>query len=173
MLDFITSLGSWNWFILGFVLLAVEVMVPGYFFLWIGVSALIVGFSTLLITWPWQIQLLGFAVLSVASAYFGKRMLGYADDEASEDPHLNKRGSRLEGRTFRLEEAIEHYPGSMIIVTHDRYFLNRVATHILSFEGDGRVIFHHGDYESYKDWKIAQGENPDERKGPHRQFSRS
>ena len=38
-----------------------------------------------------------------------------------------------------LEEAIEHYPGSMIIVTHDRYFLNRVATHILAFEGDGRA----------------------------------
>ena len=57
-----------------------------------------------------------------------------------------------------LEEAIEHYPGSMIIVTHDRYFLNRVATHILSFEGPGEdgtgvVHFHHGDYESFKDWK--------------------
>ena len=36
-----------------------------------------------------------------------------------------------------LEEAIEEYPGSMIVVTHDRYFLNRVATHILAFEGDG------------------------------------
>ncbi len=39
-----------------------------------------------------------------------------------------------------LEEAIELYPGSMIIVTHDRYFLNRVATHILAFEGDGQVV---------------------------------
>ena len=71
-----------------------------------------------------------------------------------------------------LEEAIEHYPGSMIIVTHDRYFLNRVATHILAFEGDGKVVFHHGDYESYKDWKKAQGEDIDAKKGPHRQFSR-
>ena len=64
-----------------------------------------------------------------------------------------------------LEEAIEHYPGSMIIVTHDR-FLNRVATHILAFEGDGKVVFHHGDYESYKDWKKAQGEDIDAKKGP-------
>tara|TARA_R110002126_G_scaffold19349_3_gene72517 strand:+ start:1819 stop:3489 length:1671 start_codon:yes stop_codon:yes gene_type:complete len=72
-----------------------------------------------------------------------------------------------------LEEAIEHYPGSMIIVTHDRYFLNRVATHILAFEGDGRVVYHHGDYESYKDWKLSQGENIDDKGGTHRRFSRS
>jgi energy-dependent translational throttle protein EttA len=72
-----------------------------------------------------------------------------------------------------LEEAIEHYPGSMIIVTHDRYFLNRVATHILAFEGDGRIVYHHGDYESYKDWKLSQGEDIDDRGGTHRRFSRS
>lgn len=76
-----------------------------------------------------------------------------------------------------LEEAIEHYPGSMIIVTHDRYFLNRVATHILSFEGEdengvGIVHFHHGDYESFKEWKKARGEDLDARKGPHRRFAR-
>ena len=72
-----------------------------------------------------------------------------------------------------LEEAIQHYPGSMIIITHDRYFLNRVATHILAFEGDGAVVFHHGDYDSYKAWKLTQGEDLDARKGPHRKFSRS
>jgi len=76
-----------------------------------------------------------------------------------------------------LEEAIEHYPGSMIIVTHDRYFLNRVATHILAFEGDDEqgnpiVAFHHGDYESYKEWKKGRGEDIDVAKGAHRKFSR-
>ena len=111
MMEFFASLGGWNWFILGFVLLAVEVLAPGFFFLWVGISALIIGLSTLLIAWPWQIQMLGFAVLSVASAYLSKKMLGYADDETSDDPHLNKRGSRLEGRTFKLEEAIEHGSG--------------------------------------------------------------
>ncbi|MFT5734906.1 MAG: sulfate-transporting ATPase [Planctomycetota bacterium] len=76
-----------------------------------------------------------------------------------------------------LEEAIEHYPGSMIIVTHDRYFLNRVATHILSFEGEdengvGIVYFHQGDYESFKDWKRSKGEDLDNIKGPRRKFAR-
>ncbi len=77
-----------------------------------------------------------------------------------------------------LEEAIEYYPGNMIIVTHDRYFLNRVATHILSFEGEGEdgvgiVHFHHGDYESFKDWKKSRGEDLDQPKGTHRRFTRS
>ncbi|QDV06941.1 putative ABC transporter ATP-binding protein [Planctomycetes bacterium Poly30] len=76
-----------------------------------------------------------------------------------------------------LEEAIEYYPGNMIIVTHDRYFLNRVATHILSFEGEdengvGIVYFHHGDYESFKDWKRSKGEDLDKLKGPRRKFAR-
>jgi len=71
-----------------------------------------------------------------------------------------------------LEEAILNYAGSMIVVTHDRYFLNRVATHILAFEGDGAVIFHHGDFESYKEWKLKHGEDIEARKGPHRKFSR-
>jgi len=80
----------------------------------------------------------------------------------------------LDLETLRvLEEAIEHYPGSMIIVTHDRYFLNRVATHILAFEGDGVVHFHHGDYESYKEWKLKQGVDVDAKTGKHRKFSRA
>ena len=67
--------------------------------------------GTLLIAWPWQIQIIGFAVLSVASALVGKKMLGYADEAPSDDPHLNKRGARLEGRTFTLSEAIEQGTG--------------------------------------------------------------
>ena len=45
-------------------------------------------------------------------------------------------------------------------------------TRILSFEGDGQVIFHHGDYESFKNWKMSRGEDLDASKGPHRKFSR-
>jgi ATP-binding cassette ChvD family protein len=80
----------------------------------------------------------------------------------------------LDLETLRvLEEAIQEYPGSAIVVTHDRYFLNRVATHILAFEGDGVVRFHHGDYESYVEWKKQQGENVDASSAKFRKFSRS
>jgi energy-dependent translational throttle protein EttA len=51
-----------------------------------------------------------------------------------------------------LEEAIEHYAGCMLIVSHDRYFLDRVCTHILAFEGEGNVEFYYGNYTDYSTW---------------------
>ncbi len=77
----------------------------------------------------------------------------------------------LDLETLRvLEEGITHYPGCMIIVTHDRYFLDKVATHILAFEEDGNVIFHQGDYQSYK---RHRAEMIKETAGTHRKFARS
>jgi len=112
MMEIVNSLGGWNWVIVGFALLAIEILAPGFFFLWLGIAALVIGTSALLIAWPWQLQIIGFAVLSVASAYVGKTMMGYADDDGqTEDPHLNKRAARLQGRTFVLTEAIEHGSG--------------------------------------------------------------
>ncbi len=49
-----------------------------------------------------------------------------------------------------LEEAIQNFAGSAIVVTHDRWFLNRVATHIIAFEGNGRVRWFEGNYEAYE-----------------------
>ncbi|MFT4540923.1 MAG: sulfate-transporting ATPase [Planctomycetota bacterium] len=76
----------------------------------------------------------------------------------------------LDLETLRvLEEGIAHYPGCMIIVTHDRYFLDKVATHILAFEEDGNVEFHQGDYQSYHRHK---SESLKGLGGPHRKFAR-
>lgn len=68
-----------------------------------------------------------------------------------------------------LEEGIAHYPGCMIIVTHDRYFLDKVATHILAFEEGGNIVFHEGDYQSYKNHRAAALKDPS---GTHRKFAR-
>ena len=54
-----------------------------------------------------------------------------------------------------LEDAIESYPGSAIVVSHDRYFLNRVVSHILVFEPTGEINFHHGTYEDYAEWRVG------------------
>ena len=76
----------------------------------------------------------------------------------------------LDLETLRvLEEGVMHYPGCMIIVSHDRYFLDKVATHILAFEDDGNVVFHKGDFQSYKRHK---GEALQEAGGTHRKFAR-
>ncbi|HEY9723128.1 MAG TPA: energy-dependent translational throttle protein EttA [Oscillatoriaceae cyanobacterium] len=54
-----------------------------------------------------------------------------------------------------LEEALIEFPGCAFVVSHDRYFLDRVATAILAFEGDGKVTYHIGGYASYLAWKAA------------------
>jgi ATP-binding cassette ChvD family protein len=82
-----------------------------------------------------------------------------------------------------LEGAIMEYPGSAIVVSHDRYFLNRVATHILSFEGEvvegeaPEIHFFPGDYEAYHEWRdkdrSARGVGPRSRAGKYRQLLRT
>ncbi|MCL2098459.1 MAG: energy-dependent translational throttle protein EttA [Bacteroidales bacterium] len=52
-----------------------------------------------------------------------------------------------------LEEGLEHFAGCAVIISHDRWFLDRVATHILAFEGDSQVVFFEGDYSEYEENK--------------------
>jgi energy-dependent translational throttle protein EttA len=65
-----------------------------------------------------------------------------------------------------LEEAMENFAGCAVVISHDRWFLDRVATHILAFEGDSQVVFHEGNYQSYEaDRKKRLGMDADQ---PHR-----
>ncbi len=52
-----------------------------------------------------------------------------------------------------LEEGLENFAGCAVIISHDRWFLDRVATHILAFEGDSQVYFFEGDYTEYEENK--------------------
>ncbi|TGV74915.1 NfeD family protein, partial [Mesorhizobium sp. M00.F.Ca.ET.158.01.1.1] len=102
MIDRIVSeLGPWNWMVLGFVLLVVEVIAPGFFMLWIVIAALIVGAVSLLIwdaaIWTWQVQVLLFLVLSLVSAFVGKKLMG-GRDQPTDQPLLNRRGAQMIGR---------------------------------------------------------------------------
>jgi ATP-binding cassette subfamily F protein uup len=62
-----------------------------------------------------------------------------------------------------LEEAFNEYPGCVLVVTHDRWFLDRVATGILHFEGEGEVTFHTGNYEDFQRFKAMEQEEQRER----------
>ena len=65
-----------------------------------------------------------------------------------------------------LEEALLDYPGCAVIITHDRWFLDRVATHILAFEGDSQVVWFEGNYADYEaDRRRRLGAEADQ---PHR-----
>lgn len=77
---------------------------------------------------------------------------------------LDEPTNDLDIETLRaLEEAILAFPGSALIISHDRWFLDRVATHILAFEGDSKVNFFHGTYSEYEaDRKKRLGEEADQ-----------
>jgi ATPase subunit of ABC transporter with duplicated ATPase domains len=49
-----------------------------------------------------------------------------------------------------LEEALLNYAGCAVVISHDRWFLDRIATHILAFEGDSRTVWFEGNYQDYE-----------------------
>jgi len=64
---------------------------------------------------------------------------------------LDEPTNDLDVETLRaLEEAILEFPGSAVVISHDRWFLDRIATHILAFEGDSKVFFYEGNYSEYE-----------------------
>lgn len=64
---------------------------------------------------------------------------------------LDEPTNDLDVETLRaLEEGLLNFPGAAIVVSHDRWFLDRICTHILAFEGDSQVIFHEGNYSDYE-----------------------
>jgi sulfate-transporting ATPase len=67
---------------------------------------------------------------------------------------LDEPTNDLDVNTLRmLEEAIMQFSGSMMVISHDRYFLDRICTHMLVFEGDGRVRFWEGNFSAYEAWR--------------------
>ena len=73
---------------------------------------------------------------------------------------LDEPTNDLDVNTMRaLEEALENFAGCAVIISHDRWFLDRVATHILAFEGDSRTVWFEGNYSEYeKDYKRRTGQ---------------
>lgn len=70
---------------------------------------------------------------------------------------LDEPTNDLDVATLRaLEEGINNFGGSAVIISHDRWFLDRVATHILAFEGDSEVYFYYGTYSEYEEDKRAR-----------------
>jgi ATPase subunit of ABC transporter with duplicated ATPase domains len=80
---------------------------------------------------------------------------------------LDEPTNDLDVETLRaLEQALLEFPGSAIVISHDRWFLDRIATHILAFEGDSKVVWFTGNYTDYEeDRKRRLGKEADQ---PHR-----
>ena len=104
--DWLSSLEPhWFWLSVGVALGVIEMLAPGFFLMWLGLAAIIVGMITwaLPISLPLQVGL--FAVLSILTVYAGKKFLKDNPIE-SEDPALNDRSARLKGEIVTVVEAI-------------------------------------------------------------------
>jgi hypothetical protein len=105
-------LGPWNWLIVGLVLLALELLTPGMFLVWLGLAAFLVGLIGFVVDWSWQSQILAFALFSAAAVPIWRRMArGGKRDEGAD--FLNQRALALVGRVFTLEKPIADGHGAI------------------------------------------------------------
>ena len=106
MSDWLLEPVDWNWWVLGGALMAIEALVPGFFFLWMGVAALLVGLVlTILPEMPWTWQVFLFALLSVGSIVAWRMRLRRHPTRTA-DPLLNRRGHQYIGRVFTLDAPV-------------------------------------------------------------------
>jgi membrane protein implicated in regulation of membrane protease activity len=115
---FVAELGAWNWMVLGFALLAAEIVVPGVFLVWFGLAAIVTGLLSLALwdwwLWGWQAQTVSFLLLSLIIAVAGQRFVR-ARERPTDQPLLNQRAEQMVGRTATLEEAITEGRGRVRI----------------------------------------------------------
>lgn len=115
IIEFFSNLGIWGWLIGGFAILALEIVVPGYFFLWIGGAAVAVGLLSLGSLGNWSfwtapIQWFAFAIFSLIAIIIGRRYYDPRNSETDE-PLLNKRSAQLIGRQAILIDPIKDGTG--------------------------------------------------------------
>ena len=103
----------WYWWVLALILLVVEILAPGFFFLWMSASGFITGVMVWLIpSVSMNVQIFVFSVLSVITIT-AWRFYGKNHPIETDQPLLNKRGAQYIGRVFNLYEAIENGQGKI------------------------------------------------------------
>ena len=115
MAEMFSTLGTWNWLIFGFILMALELMAPGVFLFWFGLAALLVGLLSFVIDPSWQLQILMFAIFAVAAVPLWRRVARSNTAVSKSNPFLNKRADALVGRVFTLEKPIIDGSGTVRI----------------------------------------------------------
>jgi membrane protein implicated in regulation of membrane protease activity len=115
MTEMFSTLGTWNWLIFGFILMALELLAPGVFMFWLGLAALLVGLLSFAVNLSWQTQLLMFAVFAAAAVPLWRRVARSNSAVSKSNPFLNKRTDALIGRVFTLEKPIIDGSGTVRI----------------------------------------------------------
>ena len=115
MAEMFATLGTWNWLIFGFLLMALELLAPGVFMFWLGLAALLVGLVSFAINPSWQTQLLMFAIFAVAAVPAWRYFARSAGSSNQGSPFLNNRTKALIGREFTLDKPIVDGTGTVRI----------------------------------------------------------
>jgi membrane protein implicated in regulation of membrane protease activity len=105
LIEHLAALGKWNWLILAAIFFVLELIAPGAFMLWLGISATLVGVILFFVVWSWQAQLVAFAVFALISIPLWRRM-AHRVEKPVDQPFLNRRPEAFIGREFTLEKPI-------------------------------------------------------------------
>src|SRR6185369_9165955 len=114
LIDYLVAWGKWSWLILAAIFFVLELLAPGAFMMWLGLSALIVGLVSFFVAWPWQFQLIAFAVFALASIPLWRRF-AHQVERPVDQPFLNRRADAFVGREFTLEKPIVSGAGTVKI----------------------------------------------------------
>jgi membrane protein implicated in regulation of membrane protease activity len=115
MTEMFATLGTWNWLIFGVIMMALELLAPGVFLLWLGLAALLVGLLSFAFNPSWQLQILMFAIFAAAAVPLWRRVARSNSTVSASNPFLNKRADALVGRVFTLEKPIIDGAGTVRI----------------------------------------------------------
>src|SRR4051812_29068880 len=115
MTEMFLTLGTWNWLIFGFIVMALELTGPGVFLFWLGLASLLVGLMSFAFHPSWQTQLLMFAVFALAAVPVWLRLAQSRSRTSESSPFLNRRAAALVGRVFTLEKPIVDGSGTVRI----------------------------------------------------------
>ena len=114
VIEFITANGPWAWIVAGLVLLALELVVPGGFLLWMGISGIVTGLVVLFWAIGWPLQWLIFGVLSLVSIALWVRWTR-SRPSATDRPYLNRRAEQFVGQEAVLEQPIQQGFGRVVL----------------------------------------------------------
>ncbi len=112
LLDLFVQYGPWAWFVIGLALLALELVVPGGWFLWLGAAGIVTGLTAFIpgVSWPFQVTIFGVLALVIV---IGWTMISRNRKPRSDRPLLNQRAETFVGHEAQLDEPIVNGIGRM------------------------------------------------------------
>src|SRR4051794_31539331 len=115
MQELLTIFGEWTWWVFAGIMLLLELVLPGFFFIWLAFAAAGVGLLVLVFELSWQAQIVIFAVLAVAFVLLARPWFRKGELVESDRPNLNRRMQSFIGRSFVLDQPIANGRGRLSI----------------------------------------------------------